>query len=151
MNARWSRFGRVAALAAVCCGWGFFAAPTLWAQRPSTQRHVRELGRYLDGVKIAEPARYGHLAVYPVLVDDVPLLRGRWLTADAAISRGVLLVSEKPGGSVVRPPVNGCTGGNFSSPQGVSTIVACEGDCSSFRAAKTGPLSRTGSRWRPMS
>ena len=41
-----------------------------------------------------------HLAVYPVLVDDVPLLRGRWLTADAAISRGVLVITEKPGGSV---------------------------------------------------
>ena len=77
-----------------------FSSATLWAQRPSTERHVRELGRYLDGVKIAEPVTYGHLAVYPVLVDDVPLLRGRWLTADEAISRGVLVITEKPGGSV---------------------------------------------------
>ena len=98
MNARWNRWGRVAA--AVGAAGIIFTAATLWAQRPSTERHVRELGRYLDGVKIAEPVRYGQLAVYPVLVDDVPLLRGRWLTADAAISGGVLVVSEKPGGSV---------------------------------------------------
>lgn len=72
----------------------------LCAQRPDTDRHVRELARYLDGVKIAAPVRYHHLAVYPILVEDVPLLRGRWLTADAAIARGVLVVSEKGGGSV---------------------------------------------------
>jgi hypothetical protein len=102
MNARWSRLGRVAAsvVAAACCAGILFVVATLWAQRPSTERHVRELGRYLDGVKIAEPVRYRHLAVYPVLVDDVPLLRGRWLTADAAISSGALVVSEKAGGNV---------------------------------------------------
>jgi hypothetical protein len=70
------------------------------AQRPPTDRHVRELGQYLSGVKIAEPIVYRQLAVYPLLVDDVPLLRGRWLTADAAISGGALAVTEKGGGSV---------------------------------------------------
>ena len=104
MNARSSGFGRRAAMAALAaaigCGWLVLSSATLWAQRPSTERHVRELGRYLNGVKIAEPVTYRQLAVYPVLVDDVPLLRGRWLTADEAISRGVLVVTEKPGGSV---------------------------------------------------
>ena len=79
---------------------GRFQFRNALAQRPSTERHVRELGRYLDGVKIAEPLAYRQLAVYPVLVDNVPLLRGRWLTADAAISAGVLVVTEKPGGNV---------------------------------------------------
>jgi hypothetical protein len=71
-----------------------------WAQRFTTQRHVQELARYLGGVKIAEPLVYRELAVYPVLVDDVALLHGRWLSLDAAILRGVLVVSEKGGGSV---------------------------------------------------
>jgi hypothetical protein len=75
-------------------------AGTAWAQRPPTDRHVRELARYLDGVKIAEPTVCRQLAVYPIFVDDVPLLRGRWLTLDAAVSRGILLVTEKEGGSV---------------------------------------------------
>ncbi len=104
MNARSRGFGRRAALAALAaaigCGWVVFSSATLWAQRPSTERHVQELGRYLDGVKIAEPVTYRQLAVYPVLVDDVPLLRGHWLTADEAISHGMLVVTEKPGGSV---------------------------------------------------
>ena len=78
--------GGRASAAALVRGGVVFTSATFWAQRPSTGRHVRELGRYLDGVKIAEPVRYGQLAVYPVLVNDVPLLRGRWLTADAAIA-----------------------------------------------------------------
>jgi hypothetical protein len=90
-----------AALAiAVCLGAMFLGAPPAWAQRPSTEKHVRELAKYLDGVKIAEPVMYRHLAVYPILVEDVSLLRGRWLTLDKAISKGVLEVSEKAGGSV---------------------------------------------------
>jgi len=87
----------ILALAAGCLGWGSEAA---WGQRPSTERHVRELGRYLDGVKIAAPIVYRQLAVYPILVDNVPLLRGGWLTLDAAAARGVLAVSEKGTGSV---------------------------------------------------
>ena len=92
---------RLAVLAAVAClGWCLFAAASAWAQRPSTDKHVRELAKYLDGVQIAEPIVYRQLSVYPVLVEDASLLRGRWLTLDKAISRGVLDVSEKNGGSV---------------------------------------------------
>ena len=70
-------------------------------QRPSTDRHVPELAAYLDSVRIAEPVTYRHLAVYPVLVSDEVKLRGKWLTLDVAISRGVLAVTEKGGGGSV--------------------------------------------------
>jgi hypothetical protein len=70
------------------------------AQRPPTDRHVTELGRYFDGVKIAAPITVDGLSVYPVFVDDVPLLNGTWLTLDEAVSRGTLVVHEKEGGSV---------------------------------------------------
>jgi hypothetical protein len=106
MSVRGQRFsfGKAPVLTALagaaCLGWAILAAAPVWAQRPPTDRHVPELARYLDGVKIAAPIVYRQLAVYPILVDDVPLLRGRWLTCDAAISRGVLVVSEKGGGSV---------------------------------------------------
>jgi hypothetical protein len=83
-----------------CAGLTLCASGPAWAQRPSTDRHVRELARHLDGVEIAEPVVYRHLAVYPLLVRDVAALQGRWLTLDAAMSRGVLVVSEKGGGSV---------------------------------------------------
>jgi len=83
-----------------CLGLIGLGTPPVWAQRPPTENHVPELSRYLTGVKIAEPIVYRQLAVYPVLVDDMPLLRGRWLTFDTAVSRGVLVVTEKHGGSV---------------------------------------------------
>jgi hypothetical protein len=86
--------------AAACVGLATLGAGDGWGQRPPTDGHVRELARYLNGVKIAEPVVCRQLAVYPVLVEDVPLVRGRWLTLDAAISRGVLVVSEKGHGSV---------------------------------------------------
>jgi hypothetical protein len=71
------------------------------AQRPSTDRHVRELAAYLDQVEIAEPVAYRHLAVYPVLVSEEVKVRGRWLTLDDAVRQGVLVVQEKgSGGSV---------------------------------------------------
>jgi hypothetical protein len=78
------------------------AAPvgTALAQRPPTGRHVAELGRFFDGVKIAAPIVEQGLAIYPILVDDVPLLRGTWQTLDEALSRGTLVISEKGGGSV---------------------------------------------------
>jgi hypothetical protein len=85
---------------AACLGLVMVAAGPAMAQRPSTDRHVRELARYLDGVKIAEPVVYRNLAVYPILVDDVARLHGSWLTLDSAIARGVLVVMEKGGGSV---------------------------------------------------
>jgi hypothetical protein len=87
------------AAAACLCLVSLYATPAK-AQRAETDRHVRELARYLDGVKIAEPVIYRQLAVYPILVDDAPLLRGQWLTLDTAIARGILVVSEKGGGSV---------------------------------------------------
>lgn len=65
------------------------------AQRPSTDRHVRELAQYFNGVKIASPIVEQGLAVYPVLVDDVPLLHGSWQTLDEAIARRTLLIREK--------------------------------------------------------
>jgi hypothetical protein len=91
---------RLAILAAACLAWSLLGTASVWAQRPSTEKHVRELGKYLDGVQIAEPIVYRQLSVYPILVEDEPLLRGRWLTLDKAISRGILEVGEKAGGSV---------------------------------------------------
>ena len=70
------------------------------AQRPPTDRHVAELARYFNGVKIASPIFEQGLAVYPVLVDDVLLLHGKWQTLDEAIDRGTLLIREKDGGNV---------------------------------------------------
>ena len=70
------------------------------AQRPPTDRHVPELARYFNGVKIASPIIGQGLAVYPVLVDDVQLLHGKWQTLDEAIDRGTLVIREKDGGNV---------------------------------------------------
>jgi hypothetical protein len=69
-------------------------------ERPSTSGHVPELARYLEEVQIAEPVGYRGLAVYPVLLRGGDRLRGGWLSLDEAVSRGVLVVSEKGGGSV---------------------------------------------------
>lgn len=92
---------RLAVLAAAACfAVSLFATASVWAQRPSTERHVRELAKYLDGVKIAEPIAYRQLSVYPILVDDGSLLRGRWLTLDKAISRDLIEIAEKAGGNV---------------------------------------------------
>lgn len=87
-------------LVVACIGLACLEAATALAQRPSTDGHVRELARYLNGVKIAEPIVCRQLAIYPVLVDDVPMVRGRWRILDDAVSRGVLVVSEKGEGSV---------------------------------------------------
>lgn len=72
----------------------------LLAQRPRTDGHVPELAEYLSRVQIAEPIVFRHFALYPVLLEGGSRLRGRWLTMDEAISRGVLVVSEKGEGSV---------------------------------------------------
>ena len=58
------------------------------------------MAQYLDGVKIASPIVEQGLAVYPVLVDDVRLLKGGWQTLDEAIDRGTLVIREKGGGNV---------------------------------------------------
>ena len=68
--------------------------------RPATDRHVAELARFLNGVKIAAPTVEQRLAIYPILVDDVPLLHGTWQTLDEAVARGTLSISEKGGGTV---------------------------------------------------
>ncbi len=69
--------------------------------RPSTAGQVPELARYFDQVQISEPIAYRQLAVYPIMLRDGVRLEGRWLTLDAAISKGVLTVTEKgSGGSV---------------------------------------------------
>ncbi len=73
---------------------------TTLAQRPSTDRHVAELGQFFNGVKIAAPIIEQRLAIYPVLVENVPLLHGAWQTLDEAVARGTLVISEKGGGSV---------------------------------------------------
>jgi len=70
------------------------------AERPSTAGHVPELATWLDRVQIAEPLTYRHLAVYPLLLEEPIELAGRWLTLDEAVSRGVLVVTEKGSGSV---------------------------------------------------
>ncbi len=103
---RWGVLGnppgrRTAAVVAAAC-LAFLAASDLArAQRPPTHRHVPELAAYLDRVEIAEPISYRRLSVYPVLLDRDLDLRGRWLTLDNAISRGVLIVTEKGGSGSV--------------------------------------------------
>lgn len=79
----------------VAMGLGGTAVPG-WAQRPSTQGHVPELASYLDRVQIAEPVRYRHLAIYPLLLERGPELGGRWLGMDRAVAEGVLLIYELP-------------------------------------------------------
>ena len=91
-------WGAAACLAVVLVGSGT-ARPA--SQRPSPGNHVPELATYLDYVQIAEPVVYRQLAVYPLLLRDYAELRGGWLTMDAAISRGVLVVTEKGGGGSV--------------------------------------------------
>ena len=85
---------------AICLSSLLAIGGTAVAQRPSTDRHVAELGRYFDGVKIAAPIIEQRLAIYPVLVDNVPLLHGAWQSLDEAVSRGTLVIGEKDGGTV---------------------------------------------------
>lgn len=92
-----------AASAAVACLLGGAAshASAQESVRPPSGQHVPELATYLDHVEIAEPVTYRGLAVYPIQLREGVRLEGRWLTLDAAISRGVLVVTEKgSGGSV---------------------------------------------------
>ena len=92
-----------AASAAVACLLGGAAshAAAQESVRPPSSGHVSELATYLDHVEIAEPVTYRGLAVYPILLREGIRLEGRWLSLDAAISRGVLVVTEKgSGGSV---------------------------------------------------
>jgi hypothetical protein len=79
---------------------GLLSSAVVFAQRPSTDRHVPELGRFFNGVKIAAPIVEQRLAIYPVLVEDVPLLHGTWQSLDEAIAHGNLVIGEKGGGAV---------------------------------------------------
>jgi hypothetical protein len=80
---------------AACLAAAVASVQTASAQRPSTDRHVQELAAYLDRVQIAEPVSYRQLTVYPLLLEGGQRLRGRWLTLDSAIARGVLVIREK--------------------------------------------------------
>ena len=94
-------WGAAALLGVALIGSGTVALAQAWSgERPSGEKHVPELARYLEDVEIAEPIVYRQLAVYPVLLREGVKLSGGWLTLDAAISRGVLAVTEKGGGSV---------------------------------------------------
>jgi hypothetical protein len=94
-------WGAAACLATILLGGSTPAlAQISTGERPSTAGHVPELARYLEEVQIAEPVVFRGLAVYPVLLRDGQRLRGGWMTLDQAVSRGVLVVSEKGGGSV---------------------------------------------------
>ncbi len=93
--------GAILALAAtlLCVGTAFAqnAQPAL----APTSGHVPELVRYFDRLQLSEPVVYRQLAVYTLQLIDGQTLRGGWLTLDAAVARGVLVVTEKgSGGSV---------------------------------------------------
>ncbi len=62
--------------------------------------HVPELANYLDRLELRGSVVCGRLAVFPVRLHGGEPLGGRWLTMDAALSRGILMVTEKGGGSV---------------------------------------------------
>jgi hypothetical protein len=94
---KWLKWAAVSSLGLALCG----ITADLRAQRPSTDRHVSELATYLDHVQIAEPASYRQLEVYPILLEGGSRLRGHWLTLDAALSRNVLVITEKSGGGSV--------------------------------------------------
>ena len=91
-------WGLMACIGAASLGAGLIAggSPAL-----AHKHHVPELATYFDHVQIAEPVVHRQLAVYPVVLRDYDGLRGRWLTLDAAVSRGVLTVTEKGGGGSV--------------------------------------------------
>jgi len=91
----------------VCLGVLFSVLPTpATAQRSdvrleSTDRHVPELARYLERLQLSEPVVYRQFAVYTMQLIDGDTLSGGWLTMDSALSRGVLVITEKgAGGSV---------------------------------------------------
>jgi hypothetical protein len=63
-------------------------------------QHVPELSQFLEAAEIQRPLVCGRLAVFPVTLRGGGSLRGSWLTMDAALSRGSLIVTEKGGGSV---------------------------------------------------
>ena len=63
--------------------------------------HVAELGDYLNRLKLHNPLSYNEFAIYPLTLSGEPELTGRWLSAERALTKGLLRVSEKPGGGSV--------------------------------------------------
>jgi hypothetical protein len=63
--------------------------------------HVPELARLLDRIEPRRPLAHGRLVVFPVAARGGSGLGGRWLTMDAAIARGILVVTERDGGGSV--------------------------------------------------
>ena len=68
---------------------------------PPPPTHVPELAAYLDHIEVRHPLLCGRLAVFPVLLRGGGEVGGRWWTADAAIAKGILVVTEKGGGGAV--------------------------------------------------
>jgi hypothetical protein len=102
---------RKQALMRCAASWGLVLLAMVLAAREArsqpqasdfTERgHVPELARYLDQVEIYAEIDCGRLAVFPVRLRSGDPLRGAWLSMDQANSRGVLVLSEKPGGGQV--------------------------------------------------
>jgi hypothetical protein len=64
-------------------------------------RHVPEVARYLDRLRLGAPISYRNLTVFPLVFrDGGGELPGDWVTMDQALARGDLLITEKAGGSV---------------------------------------------------
>jgi hypothetical protein len=59
------------------------------------------LAAVLNGLDVGPPAVYGRVAVFPLVPTYRPALAGDWLTLDDALRRGMLTVSEEPGGGQV--------------------------------------------------
>jgi len=69
--------------------------------QPPAGPHVPELAACLDRLDILTPLVSGRLAVFPVVARAGPSPGGRWWTADAAIAKGILVVTEREGGGEV--------------------------------------------------
>lgn len=64
-------------------------------------RHVPELAAYLDRIEVGRALVCGRLAVYPLMLRGGAWLGGRWMTLDAAMTGGILTVTEREGGGEV--------------------------------------------------
>ncbi|HUU09045.1 MAG TPA: DUF6569 family protein [Phycisphaerae bacterium] len=68
---------------------------------PPPGHHVPALAAYLNRLEVRRPLVHGRLAVFPVALRGRAPLAGGWRTTDAAIAKGILVVSEKGGGGTV--------------------------------------------------
>ena len=98
---------RISRLVAVCAVLTavLFGVTSVQAQQHEHIRphrgHVAEMATYLGKVQIHEPVVSHRLAVYPITLRDGATLGGSWLTMNQAISRGLLVITEKGGGGRV--------------------------------------------------